>query len=115
MNKDAVTFVVFRNSMDENTVAIISASFLDADKSKSNFLGRLQAALSHWASTTEEGADAYEESSEDFNIGDLSLHVDDKQLQNILSEYGIKGLEISTHEDVSSEWSFDTHLIDITD
>lgn len=102
--------VVIRDSGDEATVAVVEWDGIDSSRFKSN----LTAALTKWAKTTEEGRDAWDESSQDFNVGDLSnADYEDNPLKAILAEFGIKNLSVSVYsDDDSPTWGYDDVLID---
>ena len=77
-------------------------------------LAALKKVLTQWVKTTKDGRTAWKQSSEDFNIGDLSLCEED------FKRYGAKGLEaqgvysfnILYCGDVADAETFDTILID---
>ena len=113
-----VVFVVPRDSMDEMTVAVVSASITrkgaqlgiaDIDR----FLKMLMGAVTRWAAETEEGRDAWVRSSRDFNIGDLSS----EDLAPIIARMdgAVKDLKIETYVDLANNrrsWVYDTVLVD---
>lgn len=65
-------------------------------------LARLTQALNKWGQSTEEGRDAWDRASNDFNFGDLSDVVDTPasyhSLQPYLEEAGIQSLSIRISE-----------------
>lgn len=105
-----VQFIAPRASHEETTIAVISAYFSARDRSEENFLKSLISAMDKWFKT-EEGAKAWDNSSHDYNVGDLSNEstAEGTSLGNLLLNEGIQDLEINT---LSSEnkWSFDTVL-----
>jgi hypothetical protein len=112
-------FVVIRNSNDETTLAVVEAKVVAGLTEDTAFLAALKKALTKWQQTTDEGKEAWEESSEDFNVGDLSNYELRKgTLRKLLAERGINKLEI----DIKSRsggmgasigaWSYDTVLIE---
>lgn len=75
------------------------------------------AAVTEWVMTTEDGKKAWENSSNDFNIGDLSANLSDDPtdpLNVLLAKQGITGLEITTYNDTDGDldWTYDTVLVD---
>lgn len=113
-----VEFYVRRDSYDEETFAVVTACMsIDWDTPPQHgnyhereFLRRLKRAVTNWMLTTDEGKDAWDHSSEDFNVGDLSLCVGIPKLTACLEGEGIFGLKIQTHTGSLGEWSFDTIL-----
>jgi hypothetical protein len=68
----------------------------------------LQKAVTRWINETPNGMEAYKESSEDFNIGDLANQIGiNYQWKNLLFRYGVEELDIQI-SDISE--SFDRHL-----
>jgi len=67
-------------------------------------------ALTAWAKNTTEGAEAFRDASEDFNIGDLSIA--DESNTPFLAECGILSLEIETASAEDGDWEYDRVLID---
>lgn len=67
----------------------------------------LQGAVTAWIDQTDEGASAYAESCEDFNIGDLGLHSDSNP--ELLAAFGVYDLsvEVIPIDDIEQ---FDRHL-----
>jgi hypothetical protein len=113
----AVKFIVRRDSDDEETYAIITARVENPKLAKDSvFLEHLGAALSKWAKETKEGKKAYEDSREDFNVGDLAGHCSDESLTPFLSKNGIHELDVDVNCEKSCRiWSYDTILIDTRD
>lgn len=68
----------------------------------------LQKAVTQWINETPNGEEAYKQSSEDFNIGDLANQIGiNYQWKNLLSKYGVEELSI---EITDTAESFDAHL-----
>jgi hypothetical protein len=67
----------------------------------------LKRAVTSWIDKTPEGREAYEESCEDFNIGDLA----NWQSRDLLKPWGVENLSIDT-DCASDEYHFDSHLYD---
>ena len=105
-------FMVPRDSIDETTLATVEAT-VDVPESMGDFQDRLTRALTKWALESNEGAQAWKNSSQDFNIGDLSNYTDNYTLKGFLKEQGIHELTITTvSSDRTGTWSFDDVLID---
>lgn len=105
--------LVMRNSNDEVTFAIVSASVAD---DVSSILYAVQKAVSRWVDKTSEGREAYKRSGEDFNVGDLHAEllspIHTSVLRDMLRAYGVFGLkiEVHSHRNASPYWTYDTHL-----
>lgn len=116
------TCVVARQSQDELTYAIVRASM--AIPSVTALRDAITKAVTEWMQTTSDGAEAWRESSGDFNIGDLSLWLDSSgepssfrpqsKLTFALEKYGVKHLYIETHcrLEIQDAWTYDNHLFD---
>jgi hypothetical protein len=103
------SLVVARNDRDMNAfafvqwVGIIGHSALKA---------ALKKACTEWVKTTPEGQEAWEDTSEDFNLGDLCNHTGEPTLVAILQKYGIVGLEIDVYSDEKpANWEYDDILV----
>lgn len=64
-------------------------------------------AVSSWVRNTPDGLTAWEDSCEDFNIGDLSVC----QSPNLLNEHGVYELHVQVFSGENWEY-FDKHLVD---
>lgn len=110
-----VRFVVRRESIKEDTFAVVSAVVEDEKlRKEKHFLEQLQKAVTEWVKTTKDGKEAWKDSSEDFNVGDLAGHTMCESFLDILQgKYGIRDLHIVTNsQDDNGHWSFDTVLVD---
>lgn len=110
-----VRFVVRRESVKENTFAVVSAVVKDEKLRKEKyFLDQLQKAVTEWVKTTKDGKEAWEESSNDFNVGDLVDYTTCESFLDILQgKYGIRELHVITNShDDSGNWAYDTVLVD---
>jgi hypothetical protein len=99
-----------RESVANVTANVINESLLDNSK----FLEALIRAITNWMKCTDKGKKAFEYSSEDFNIGDLSSYLEDANLKGLLYEQGISDLTVSIYTCAESNpnWVYDTHLFD---
>lgn len=99
--------IVRRESNDENTFAVVQWSGTPLE-----FKSRLKLACTEWVNGTPEGQEAWEDASEDFNLGDLSNHTGEESLVAILAKYGIIGLEIDVFSDEKPDnWDYDDILV----
>lgn len=113
-----VRFVVRRESIKENTFAVVSAVVKDEKlRKEKHFLEQLRKAITEWVKTTKDGKEAWEASSEDFNVGDLVDHTMCESFLDILQgKYGIRDLHIVTNsQDDAGNWHYDTVLVDEED
>jgi len=109
--------VVPRISMDERTVAVVQwrGTIPEHELRQS-----VTNAVTEWVNTTEEGKEAWQSSSEDFNIGDLSVHLagedtwEEDALARCLRNHGITWLEVECYSDTNGDvdWTYDTVLVD---
>ena len=111
------SFVIPRDSIEEVTYAVVHVEISDAAAaaglcSVMPFLTALKDAITRWVKTTPQGQAAWLESSEDFNVGDLS-NVPLDPINEILSERGVKITDIDVHsmDGAPEGWSFDTVLV----
>lgn len=74
----------------------------------------LTAAITQWINETKAGKDAWRDSCEDFNVGDLPEYLGDADLQARLNASGVHELEIATlaENDQQEGWVYDTLLVD---
>jgi hypothetical protein len=110
-----VEYLVPRISNDEFTCAIVKAVVSPKHiSSEKGFFKRLMDAVTEWAKSTKRGRLAWEQSSKDFNIGDLSGVFQNGEFRDILKSHGIVRLEIETFVNTAerSTITYDTHLVD---
>jgi hypothetical protein len=103
------TYLVPRGSDSESTIAIVRAEFDSSDAD--TFLEALKKAFTAWTQT-DIGRKAWDNSCEDFNIGDLEHENfdNDTELYQLLIESGIHDLTIETVSCDKHSWKFDTVL-----
>jgi hypothetical protein len=124
-----MSFVVFRNSREERTVAVVTAQVTPPLRLRGSagFLKALKSALTAWVRETDEGRRAWKNSSEDFNVGDLSTFMVwrtntkkgepwyemPRTLTPYLKDVGILQLQVETYcdTDVAANWDYDTVLV----
>lgn len=110
------TFIVTRPGEHGGiqTVATVTARVTHEDLTEEKpFLEALTHAITQWIKYTSAGREAWKNSSEDFNIGDLSMHLDEG-LMDYMKEEGIKTLNINVmdvQERFCRDWTFDTVLV----
>lgn len=111
---DVVRAVVLRTSQDESTLAIVTVRKTDTVNHPDQLLNLFRTAVTQWVRETEEGAKAYEDSSEDFNIGDLAQEMPNPQLQYFFNGQGLFDIkiEIIANSDYQDDWTYDTHLVE---
>ena len=92
-----------------NEPLIARVEIESSEDSPNVVLENLKKAITDWVDNTNEGKEIYEDSSEDFNIGDLDHYWDDDTLEPYLIQYDVEIIEI----DILSESvvDFDTQLV----
>ena len=103
--------VFTRPEDDGGTIAIVSLTPLDGPFSPS-LLTRLIQGVTRWVSSSEEGREAYEYSSEDLNIGDLASYEGEPALVAALEGAGIASFHVIEMFDNNDVEPFDTLLFD---
>lgn len=108
--------IVLRNSMDEITFADVSCMTVGKQMTDPELRDAISEAVLNWRNNSEEGKAAWEESCEDFNIGDLVDYVQyaiEPNLQKELEAVGVEDLHIDTHSfaaHLPTKWSYDEVL-----
>lgn len=105
-------FVVKREG--ESTFCIVRARTHPRIKNTGYLHNAIQIAVSDWINNTDEGKDAYEESCQDMNVGDLSRYLDDDYLQAALKERGVEYLKLVVQPGSPGDihWTFDSYVFD---
>lgn len=113
---DRVIAIVHRNSSEEQTHATVSCLRTDAIQRDDQMLEPISRAVTEWVDNHAAGEAAWKRSSRDFNVGDLSTELGDKDLQQCLVGEGVFELEIETfvNDEPTRNWSYDTVLYDET-
>lgn len=105
-------YVVIRESNEESTVAIVKAKVKPEVDHTQDFVAAVKRAVTKWAKT-KPGEHAMEDSSHDFNIGDLAGCERDPQLITALATEGIANMEIVVHCNCDNfRWAFDDLLVE---
>jgi hypothetical protein len=91
------------------TVAIVKATVGKLDLvNEGSFLTALKRAVTAWLGHTKEGKEAWKDSSEDFNVGDLAHWTGSERLKKALEKEGITDLDISCTDVLNGgSWTFD--------
>lgn len=114
-----VLFVVPRVSMDEMTVAVVTAEVANDQMAQDDgFMHALIKGVTAWVKNSESGKQEWAASSEDLNVGDLSHCTKDKDLIRELKKVGIAKLAIETfvdHNRNNGNWTYDTVLARLED
>ena len=99
------------------SVTIVTADVAGEESLKSAvFLESLRRAITRWINGTARGKEAWEESCEDFNIGDLGNEFPlDETLIGFLADEGISNLKLDTYGGGSRDWVRDSHLFNELD
>jgi hypothetical protein len=106
------TFRFQRPERDGGITLIASFQASDHCEDAGEALAMLKIGITQWVQTTPAGRQAYEYSSEDFNIGDLASYwPGDKDLVKILAEHGIRELQLQTPVDDVTVVEYDTQLV----
>jgi hypothetical protein len=108
------TRFIVRCQADENLAMIVSCDLAIGNNAAQNssqlhrfVQSQVFAAVSSWLDTTE-GAIAWENSSEDFNLGDLALVESNLDLIETLDLFGIKSFSVEQIDIArSDDWDFD--------
>lgn len=108
-----VMFVIPRISTEERTVAVIQAHVPSALTKEQAFFAALTGAITDWIIATPDGVQAWNRSSHDYNIGDLSTDLDNPTLKARLWTAQIYKLTIDCFVDLSASgnWTYDTVLV----
>ena len=111
-----VVAIVKRSSSEEHTYAIVSCLRTGQIQRDDQMLKPISEAVSEWVDKYAAGKLAWKNSSRDFNVGDLSMELGDKDLQTCLVANGVFDLEIETfvNDEPTSNWTYDEVLVDET-
>ena len=109
-----VQALVLRSSRDETTFAVVSCRQTEEARRADQLLTLFSAAVTGWVKETDTGKVAYANSSEDYNVGDLSTDIKDDLLRPFLERHGLFDVAIETFSDTDFQdnWTYDTHLVD---
>lgn len=109
-----VKTILMRASHKETTGAIVSCQRTKLISTAKSMLDGITNAVTGWMKVTKSGMEKWEQSSKDFNIGDLSSCYSDADLQKFLKRNGILDFEIwiFTCSNMDHGYTFDTVLVD---
>lgn len=97
-----------RISRDETTFAVIEYAGVDGLDLKQ----AVQRAVTAWVKQSEAGRQAFDNASEDFNVGDLANELSDPALQSELKKQGVTHLVVDCYcDDLPARWEFDDLLV----
>jgi hypothetical protein len=102
-----------RSSTDETTGAVVSCRQKNGIETPLEMIKRIKSAVTDWVKVTKAGMHEWKNSSQDFNIGDLSTCYTDEDLKKLLKRYGIEDLEIWTFSSttINHPYTYDTILV----
>lgn len=114
---EKVRAVVIRSSTEENTLACVTVRKTETVRHPGQLLSLFRNAITAWVRETKEGREAYDNSSRDFNVGDLAVIMPNPQLQYYFNGQGLYDIEIETisSTDFQDDWTYDTHLVEDVD
>jgi hypothetical protein len=97
-----------RVSRDETTFAVIDYAGVE----RANLKQAVQLAVTAWVEHSESGRQAFDNASEDFNVGDLANELGDPALRAELKKQGVTNLAIDVYcDDMPTGWEFDDLLV----
>jgi hypothetical protein len=91
------------------SIMVASAQQTEQLKSPTDLEFRVKTAVDDWLKNTPAGRAAYEESSQDFNVGDLLQHVAEPSLVARLAEQGVDEFDLMPPVQLVG-WYHDEHL-----
>ena len=97
-----------RISQDETTFAVVEFAGVD----RIDIKRAVQRAVTAWRKHSETGRQAFDNASEDFNVGDLANELGDSVLRSELKKQGVTHLAIEVYcDDLPTPWEFDDLLV----
>jgi hypothetical protein len=111
---ERVQALVLRCSREETTFALVSCAKTVQVSAAADLFRCLCAAVTGWVRETASGREAYRNSSEDYNVGDLSGDLGDPDLQRLCAAHGVHDLtvDIFSCSEAHGDWTYDTQLVD---
>lgn len=110
VRNERVTTIAVRSDLKDKWVAVISCRASDKIQTPVDLHKAILVAVQAWVNKTQAGKEAFEESSQDFNIGDLSNNLDSYSLRDELMDVGVTQLQISLFDDSGDFWDYDEVL-----
>jgi len=102
-------FVVMRSG--EAQAATVEAVTMPGISRIKDVKNKIMQAVTAWVKNYNSGQKAWEGSSEDYNIGDLSNDLSNKYLETELEDQGIIDLSISLDRLGQRDWEYDDILV----
>lgn len=96
---------------EPTTVGILVLGVAYDGMTDEDALKRLRGAITDWVNQSEEGAKAWKESSQDFNIGDLAHHDSSPTLGRHLERHGIFYLTLEVADPRPRAIEYDAKLV----
>lgn len=110
MTTKALAFVRMEDG-EPTTVGVLRLRVAYDGMTDAEALKRLRGAVTDWVAQSEEGAAAWKESSQDFNIGDLAHHDSSPILGGYLARRGIFFLELDVADPQPRAIDYDAKLV----
>ena len=116
-DEERVQVLVPRDSHEETTFTLVRCAKGERVSDAADLHRQVTAAVTRWVRQTESGREAFERSSEDYNVGDLAGDLGDPDLTRLLLTQGVRDLTIDVYSsgDAPSAWAYDTHLVDASE
>lgn len=104
------TFVIIRESQDEETVAVVEAEVPEFF-TRALFRQAVRHAVSEWLETSDIGKKIPDNERNHFNIGDLVHYQEDETLKKLLKEELVDNLFVTVFSETDPRiWDFDESL-----
>ena len=105
--------LVIRGSRDETTFAFVTVRRTPDVHTARQLLQRFAEAVTAWVRNTKEGREAYEQCSQDYNVGDLANDIGQHSLCPYLKAQGLLDVKIDVYsdDDFQDNWTYDTRLV----
>lgn len=106
--------IIKREAADECTFAVVTAICDEQIKNPRQLQEVIVQGVTKWMAETKEGREAFQRTSGDFNIGDLSTELTDDWLDRFFQDAGLEDLDIETfcEHAFNAGWHYDTLLFD---
>jgi hypothetical protein len=106
-----LAFIRRRGLGELSNLWVVRITLTDPESDKDDALRALKAAVTDWVVETKEGDAAWEQSCEDFNIGDFFCYVT-TNLREFLARHGVADIELRYQLGEGEDVSFDELLVD---
>jgi len=101
--------IVRQDGFSVSRAVVLTCTTTETIKQSSDLKEALVKACTKW-SKTEKGSQAWEDTSNDFNFGDLMCYMDESMMQ-FISDEGIENFEICDDIEICDILNYDTILI----